>query len=634
MSEILIDKASKVLKKYWGYDSFLKSQEEIIISILQGKDTICLIPTGGGKSMCFQIPAIIKEGTCLVISPLIALITDQVERLKSINLPADGLHSGMNKNHQNQVIKKVLTGDIKLLYISPEKLNSKSFNKVLDQINVSFIAVDEAHCISQWGYDFRPDYLNIHKVKSIYPELQICAFTATANSKTLKDIKSYLKVKNPNVIRGSFLKKNLRFGVIKTEKKIKVLELLIKEFEGSGIIYMRSRKGTVILDNILRKIGIDSAHYHAGMSSEERLDVQSSWIKNKTQIIVSTTAFGMGIDKPDVRFVLHYDLPTSMEEYYQEAGRAGRDGNMSNAVIVYNNKDLMNLTKKSIENFPSIQEIISTYNNLVSYCDISMIPTEGITETFKVEDFFKFNQLTIIKTYRCLSECERIGYISLNISLRDRSSLLRLNISENELNDLEKSDNFGFEILKASVLIYEGLFFSTTSISEQNIAQKLDLDLKLVISKLEDLNVKQIVDYEKRSNNILIDFRNIEGLKIDEKALKFRKKRLVNNTKAIEKYLDFNKCRQINILKYFDEKLKKACNECDICLEVDKTNYDKSEFFNYSQAINNYEFSESTDLDDLIYIDTYMKRNKNTQMLKSLIQTGKLSISGDKVFKL
>lgn len=632
MSQILINKAKEVLTKYWGYDSFLKSQEEIINSILQGNDTICLIPTGGGKSLCFQIPAIIKEGTCLVISPLIALITDQVEKLKSLNLPADGLHSGMDKNHQNQVIKKVLVGEIKLLYISPEKLNSKSFRKIIEKIDVSFIAVDEAHCISQWGYDFRPDYLDIYKIKNIYPELQVCAFTATANSKTLKDIKSYLKVKKPNIIRGSFLKRNIRFGVVQTEKKLKVLELLIKEFGGSGIIYMRSRKGTVVLDNILRKSGLNSAYYHAGMSNEERFDVQSSWIKNETQVIVSTTAFGMGIDKPDVRFVLHYDLPTSMEEYYQEAGRAGRDGNMSNAVIIYNNKDLMNLTKKSIENFPSIQEIISTYNNLVRYSDIKLIPSEGIAKAFKVEDFFKFNQLPTIKTYRCLSELERIGYISLNISLRDKNSLLKLNIGENELNEFEKNDKIGFEILKASILIYEGLFITKTSISEEQIADKLDIDIKMVLSTLGKLNVKKIVDYEKRSDDIIINFRNIEGLRIDEKALRFRKNLLINNTKSIVKYLEFNKCRQANILNYFGEKLKKACNKCDNCLEVNKTNYDKIEFFNYSQAINNYEFSESTDLDDLIYIDTYIKREKNTQMLKLLIKSGKLSVSGDKVY--
>lgn len=634
MSKVLIEKANRVLKKYWGFDSFLKSQEEIIISILEGKDTICLIPTGGGKSMCFQIPAIIKEGTCLVISPLIALITDQVQRLKSLGIRADGLHSGMNKTQQNHVIDKVLIGDTKLLYISPEKLNSNSFKKIIQKISVSFIAVDEAHCISQWGYDFRPDYLNIHKVKNILPNLQICAFTATANSKTLKDIKTYLSIKNPKTIRGSFLKKNIRFGVINTEKKLKVLELLIKEFEGSGIIYMRSRKGTVILDNILRKSGINSEYYHAGMNSDERLKVQSSWIKNKTQIIVSTTAFGMGIDKPDVRFVIHYDLPTSMEEYYQEAGRAGRDGNLSNAVVIYNNKDLMNLSQKSVENFPSIQEIVSTYNSLVSYCKIKIIPNEGVTEIFKVENFLQFNGFSFVKTYRCLSELERIGYISMNISLRDKDSLLKLNISENQMIELEKTNNVGFKILKAVVLIYEGLFITKTSISEEKIAKKLDVDTKMIHSILEDLSVKKIVDYEKRSDDILINFRNIEGLRIDEKALKFRKNRLVNNTKTIVKYLEFNKCRQINILSYFGEKLKKACNVCDICLETDKTKYNKKEFLYYLEAIDNFEFSENTDLDDLMYIDTYIKRNKNTQMLKSLIQSGKLSLSGDKVRKL
>jgi len=630
-----VKKALEVLKKYWGFDTFLLNQTQIIKSILNGNDTIALIPTGGGKSLCYQIPALISEGTCLVISPLIALISDQVQRLKSIGIKAEGLHSGLLKKEAESVLSKFIAGEIKLLYLSPEKLQSRYLKKTLEKINLSFIAIDEAHCISQWGYDFRPEYKKIHNIKELFPNIQINAFTATANSKTLKDIKQYLKLNKPQIIRGSFLKNNITFAVIKTEKKIKTLKNILNQLNGSGIIYMRSRKGTVVLSEILNKSNINSEYYHAGMTPENRKLIQANWLLNKTRVIISTTAFGMGIDKSNVRFVIHYDLPGSMEEYYQEAGRAGRDGQKSDAIIIYNQNDVNKLYKNNIEYFPSVFEIKNTFNNLIKYYSIQKTDKINLLKLLNIEDFYSFNKISNYITYLCIVELERYNAIELNIPLSKVLSTLKLNFNPNQLTSESIFRLSELKLIKASLLLYEGLFLIDSKINEELIANRLGITKSLVVKTLEELKSKMLINYHKQEQKLSITFKNTEKLLINEIEIKFRKKRLIDNIKTIISYLeDKNSCRQKNIVNYFDEKLKKNCKICDICLDANNNKYTKLEFIEFNKKLDNYKFDENTDLDDLLFLDSYLKRKRNIQIVKKIIASGKLSLVGNQIKKI
>jgi len=628
-----LNQALLILKKYWGYDSFLENQDQIIASILQKKDTIALIPTGGGKSMCFQIPAIISEGTCVVISPLIALINDQVNRLKTLNIEAEGLHSGIEYQNQLKILDKLKSGNLKLLYISPEKLQSDKFRNTLHNTKISFIAVDEAHCISQWGYDFRPQYRKIHNIKNIFPNIKIAAFTATANKRTLSDIKKYLKLKSPKLIRGSFIKPKITFSAVETEKKFKTLLLLLNEFNGSGIIYMRSRNGTVKLSKLINKSNIKAEYYHAGMSNSDRSLVQSNWLYNKTRVIVSTTAFGMGIDKPDVRFVIHYDLPGSMEEYYQEAGRAGRDRNSATSVIIYNKNDITSLIKTNITTFPTALEIQQTYNNLKAFLKISSIPENGCSYNIDIDKFYSFNSLQKFKTYRCINELERNGYINLNIPIKDIKSKLRLNFKSNFLNKLEEQDIQSYRILKAMIFNYENIFSTQVKISENEISNLLNIDSSIIKNTLKKLHTQNIVSYISQEIKFSISFNN-SYTSLNKSELNFRFKKTKSNIKSIINYLEEKKCRQKYIVNYFDEKLMRKCGICDNCLYLNNLDFSKKELHNFTSLIESYQFNNTTEISDLLNIDTYLNRYKNLEMLKVLMKNNKIKIVGDKIIKI
>ena len=626
-------RAISILKKYWGYERFLPNQETVIRDILGKKDTVALIPTGGGKSMCYQIPALIFDGTCIVISPLIALIDDQIQRLKSLNIPAEGLHSGLDKNRRNIVMRKLENGELKLLYISPEKLQSESFRNLLRTIKLSYIAVDEAHCISQWGYDFRPQYQKIANIKELFPHIRISAFTATANKKILDDIIKYLELDNPAITKGSFLKRNITFAVIETEKKLKVLSLLLKEFSGSGIIYMRSRKGTVFLADYLARIGENVMYYHAGMDSSERHKVQLKWLNDEIRTIISTTAFGMGIDKSNVRFVLHFDLPTSIEEYYQEAGRAGRDGKKSNAVILYTKNDLKVLNKNNIDTFPGLKDIRTTYYNLLKYLDIDISNKSNISKIIDLYDFFKYNGIDRFKSYKCIGELERYGLISLNIPIRNIHSELKIKFESGFLEKIKNTDKTAYLIFKEIILNYEAVFITLTGISEDKISKITGIDKDEIIEVLEYYTKKKLIDYKRQKSDFNISFINKDFSLINEIELVFRKERLENNIHSIFEYLTYSKCRQKYILNYFGEKLKKSCKICDICQGVDDDNYSINQLELFTRKINDLVFDNNTGIDDILYIDTFLNRNKNASMLKRLFKKGKLKIKGNKITK-
>ncbi|MGE5354810.1 MAG: ATP-dependent DNA helicase RecQ [Deltaproteobacteria bacterium] len=633
MSEILIQKAREILKEYWGYDSFYDDQEKIITAILNRKNTISLVPTGGGKSLCFQVPALLMEGTCLVISPLIALIEDQVGRLKSINIAADGVHSGQDPKIQNEILYDLSNGKLKLLYISPERLQSSSFRTFIRDSNISFIAVDEAHCISQWGYDFRPQYRNIRNIKEIFPEIRISAFTATANEKALSDIKTYLDIKQSDVFKSSFLKNNIRFGIIQTESKLKVLKIMLKQFSGSGIIYMRSRNGTEILSNHLNKYSFNSHFYHAGMSSEERKNVQDNWLKNETRIIVSTTAFGMGIDKPDVRFVIHYDLPTSMEEYYQEAGRAGRDRKLSDSVVLYNKKDLHSMRLRDIDSFPNVGHILNTYRKLASVYNIDFNNKNDEKIHFDLATFIKKNNLPKLLCIRTITELERYGFIEFNFNPKSVNSLVKIIRTENEINNLLSSDEKDYKILKTLILNTNNLFTIKRPVSENTIAQISGFDIKTIIDNLNQLDAEGIIKYEQGHRNLQMIIKKNENNDINENELSFRLNRMVMNFKTIKKYLDFEDCRQKFILDYFGEKLQKNCGNCDICMKYKNKKFSRADFEEFSTFLNS-NATEWFEMEELLFYKSYINRNKNKQMLKKLIKSNAFEISGNKIKKI
>lgn len=631
MSEILLEQAKNILNKFWGHNSFYPEQEQIILSILKGNDLVALLPTGAGKSICFQVPALILEGTCIVISPLIALIEDQIARLQSIGITAKGVHSGQDPKIQNEILYEFSDSKIKLLYISPERLQSESFRLFLKNSNVSFIAIDEAHCISQWGYDFRPEYRKIYYIRDLFPNIQICAFTATANNKTLMDIRDYLHLRGKTTFRSSFLKENIRFGAIHTESKLKVLTLLLNEFKGSGIIYMRSRNGTEILSQKLNQLGMNTKHYHAGMSAEERFQVQQKWIENESRIIVSTNAFGMGIDKPDVRFVIHFDLPASMEEYYQEAGRGGRDKKMSDAVVIYHKKDIVSLYQREIELFPDIYEIREVYNGLLKFFKYSQ--DKKLRYDFELSDFIKSLKIDKKKIVRALSELERYGLIEFNISPTRNYSLIQILLNTNELDQLEKENKIYSDILNFLIFNVNGIFSSKKPISEYQITIKTGYDQDLVVKSLLEMSNDKALIYEHRNNKISLIINPVNEFSINEEELNFRRKRLESNYDQIKSYLEFKDCRQKFILNYFDEKLKKDCDICDHCLKSDDTNFSNAEFKLFYNELSNRVNENMDDIDSILFFESYLKRNRNKQMLKKIIETKEFYIEGRKVIK-
>ncbi|MEZ4906561.1 MAG: ATP-dependent DNA helicase RecQ [Saprospiraceae bacterium] len=629
MSKILISNAVGILNQYWGFDTFYSEQEKIILSILEGNNTICLMPTGGGKSLCFQVPALYFDGVCIVVSPLLALIDDQVFRLKSHSIPAEGLHSGMSQKEQNKVISRILDKELKLLYISPERLQSDKFRDILKNIEISFVAVDESHCISQWGYDFRPEYRMIHNIKNIFPDIQMAAFTASANKQVLNDIREYLDIGSHNLFRSSFLKSNIIFSIIKSGNKMKILLKLLDEFSGSGIIYMRSRLGTEKISEKLNNAGYISRFYHAGLSSKERQQIQTDWLRDEFDIIVSTTAFGMGIDKPNVRFVIHFDLPTSMEEYYQEAGRAGRDKLQSHAVIIYNERDIVSMKSRDLDNFPTYAELKQTLLNLIKYIDKNM---EISLDFFDIDDFTSVNNIGKLKTYNAIIELERYGIVDLNINPKERESTIKVikiidSNLKNEFSDKE------IEVLDFLILNYNNITISNIRFTEKSLSDHLNLSDDEIFSILNSLKNKKIIEYERRNIALQLIVNKSKVNSISKNELEFRRKRIENNINVVSNYLDLSECRQKYILKYFDENLQNNCYSCDICNGVYERNISKDIKSNFERKYNQIEIGELIELEELIYLDSYINRFKYLSMLKKYITEGKFEVFGDKFKK-
>lgn len=567
---------NEVLQRYWGYPAFRPLQEEIIRSVLDGNDTLALLPTGGGKSLCFQVPALCMEGICIVVTPLIALMKDQVQQLQKRNIPAVALFSGMSKREIDIALDNCVYGGVKFLYLSPERLKTSLFQERLKKMTVSLLAIDEAHCISQWGYDFRPAYLEIAEIRMVLPDVSCIALTATATKEVKQDILDKMKLENAAVFQKSFARKNLSYSVFNLEnKEAKLLEIL-QRVHGSSIVYVRTRKRAQEVAAFLRSQRISADYYHAGLISPDRANKQDQWITNRLRVMVATNAFGMGIDKPDVRTVIHMDTPDSLEAYYQEAGRAGRDEKMAFAVALFHKKDVIDLQERAANTGTSKEEMQRVYQSLANYYKMAVGSFGLESLPFELTEFCHTFDIKPVEGLKALRQLEEIGVIQMSEGVF-REPRLHILFTKEELYKFEVA-NAKFEtVLKAALRLYGGeLFQNYVSVRELDIAKLNKQPLDVTRQQLRFLTEHGVIDYQPATDTPTITFlvpRMLPvDLPIDTAFLKFRHDNAVKKAQAMVDYLESNtQCRTRMLQTYFDEHTEENCGVCDFCINKKRT---------------------------------------------------------------
>lgn len=556
---------------------------------MNGNDTLALLPTGGGKSITFQIPAIAMEGICIVITPLIALMRDQVEELKRRDIKAMAIHSGMMYDEIKLSLENCIFGNYKFLYLSPERLSTDILRFKIKEMNVNLLAVDESHCISQWGYDFRPSYLNIADIRTLLPEVAVLALTATATPVVAVDIMDKLLFSKRNILKKSFDRPNLINIVRDVEDKLKYLHKIVKKTKGSGIIYTRNRKSTREISAFLNRLNYNTDYYNAGLSQKIREVKEKSWKSGKTEIIVATNAFGMGIDKSDVRFVIHMDLPDSLESYFQEAGRGGRDGKTAFAVILYNNSDKLRLNKIIRTRFPEIDTVKKVYQALCNYYQLIIGGGKGQIFNFTISDFVSKYRFNIISAFNCLKVLQKEGYIELTDEINTPSRVYFI-VKRQALYEFQVA-NFDYDIvIKLLLRSYTGLFTDYVKIDEDFIAGKLKTSTDFIIEILKNLNKLKIISYIPRRNKpqlIFISERlDNKSLYISRKRYKERKEIFKSRVDSVINYCtEKSGCRTRMLLSYFGEETENKCGRCDLCKQEKKSRISKYEFDLIHEAI-------------------------------------------------
>ena len=565
-----MNKYQEILKQYWGYDSFRDLQEEIITSIGEGKDTLGLMPTGGGKSITFQVPALAQEGICIVITPLIALMKDQVQNLRKRGIKALAIYSGMTRQEILTALENCIFGNYKFLYISPERLDTDIFRTKLRSMKVSMITVDESHCISQWGYDFRPAYLKIAEIRALLPGIPVLALTATATPEVVKDIQARLDFREENVFRMSFERKNLAYMVRQTDNKTQELLHILRKVPGSAIIYVRNRRRTKEITELLVNEDITADFYHAGLDNAVKDLRQKRWQSGEVRVMVATNAFGMGIDKPDVRIVLHLDLPDSLEAYFQEAGRAGRDGEKAYAVILYSKSDKTTLHKRVVDTFPDKEYILNVYEHLQYYYQMAMGDGFQCIREFNLEEFcrkFKYFPVPVDSALKILTQA---GYLEYTDE-QDNSSRILFTIRRDELYKLREMGKEAEALIQSILRSYTGVFTDYAYISEESLAVRTGLTRQQIYNILVTLTKRRIVDYIPRKKTPYIIYTRerleLRFLHIPPSVYEERKARYEARIKAMEEYVTTeNICRSRMLLRYFGEKNEHNCGQCDVCL--------------------------------------------------------------------
>jgi ATP-dependent DNA helicase RecQ len=562
-----------ILLQYWGYNSFRGEQEKIIRSVLEGKDTLALLPTGAGKSICFQVPALMKDGLCLVITPLIALMKDQAAHLSNKNIPALHIHSGMSFYEVNETLNAATSGHYKFLYLSPERLETNLFKEYLPHLPITLIAVDEAHCISQWGYDFRPPYLRIVQLREYLPQIPVIALTASATPVVQQDIVRQLRFQEYHIFHQSFERKNISYSAFKVDSKINKLIEILNNVEGSSIVYCRSRKQTKNVADLLQLQNISADFYHAGLPQEERNARQQNWINNNTRVMVCTNAFGMGIDKPDVRSVIHFDITDCLENYYQEAGRAGRDGKKSYAVLLYHTEDVELLKGLPEKRFPDIATIRKVYQALADYLQIPVGIGENNYYDFDLINFCNLFAIDLQLTINVIKTLEQENYLSFNESVF-LPSQVSFTADKIILNDIEKVHPHLDAVAKCLLRTYSGIYDNRVSINEKQIARICRISYEKVFSDLHQLKALGIIEYwpQKETPQILLltNRAPASSLELNPTRLLQRRNEFEKRVDTMLQYLQLQSCRSQFIGAYFGDTSSTICGVCDVCLAAKK----------------------------------------------------------------
>ncbi|MDP4239539.1 MAG: ATP-dependent DNA helicase RecQ [Bacteroidota bacterium] len=615
-----------ILKQYWGYDHFRPLQGDIIRSIASGKDTLGLMPTGGGKSLTFQVPTLAMEGLCVVVTPLIALMKDQVENLKKRGIAAAAIYSGMAHNSILMTLDNAVFDAYKFLYVSPERLASPIFIEKIKQATVCLIAVDESHCISQWGYDFRPSYLRIAEIRDLLPDVPVLALTATATPEVVEDIQQQLHFREPNVFQKSFYRSNLAYVVRTVENKDENLLKILNNVPGTSVVYVRNRKKTKEVADFLNLNGIVAENFHAGLRNETKDAKQSRWMSGETRVMVSTNAFGMGIDKAEVRTVIHLDLPDSLEAYFQEAGRAGRDEQKAYAVLLYNNSDATKMKKRVADTFPGKDMVLKVYEALGNYLELGVGSGLDAVYAFDIGDFCTKFRLPVLITYNCLKILQQAGYLELTDE-QDSSSRVLFTVEKEDLYKL-KNNPEQEKLIYMLLRSYTGLFTDPAYIDEETIAKRLQWTRIQVYDQLVGMAKERIIQYIPRKKTPFLTFirerEATERVILSKEAYDDRRERYVSRVKSVldyaqEEYI----CRSQMLLSYFGEKDAKPCGCCDTCLKQKETQVTNDDFEALQSAIKQLLALESLPVNSLIKkLNT--KEAKALQVLRFMLDNGQI----------
>jgi len=622
----LMQQYLQILKQFWGYDEFRPLQGDIIRSIASGKDTLWLMPTGGGKSLTFQVPTMAMDGLCVVVTPLIALMKDQVENLKTRGIAAAAIFSGMSHNEILMTLDNAVYEAYKFLYVSPERLATAIFMEKIKQAKVCMIAVDESHCISQWGYDFRPSYLRIAEIRNLLPDVPVLALTATATPEVVDDIQTQLHFKQKNLFQKSFHRSNLAYVVRTVENKDENLLKILNSVPGSSVIYVRNRKKTKEVADFLNQNGISAENFHAGLKNETKDAKQVRWMKGETRVIVSTNAFGMGIDKAEVRTVIHLDLPDSLEAYFQEAGRAGRDEQKAYAVLLYNNSDAAKMRKRVSDTFPGKEMVIKVYEALGNYFEMGVGSGLDAVFAFDIADFCTKFKLPILTTYNCLKILQQAGYIELTDE-QDSSSRVLFTIGKDDLYKTKQTTDQD-RLIHILLRSYTGLFTDLAAINEETIAKRLEWTHDKVYEQLVGLAKERIIQYIPRKKTPFLTFVHerveTECVVLGKEAYDDRRERYISRVKSVLDYAqEENICRSQLLLSYFGEKDTKPCGKCDICLKKKETQVLTDDFEAIRKAILEILSTESLSVHALVK-KLNLKEPKVIQVIRFMIDNGQI----------